>query len=101
MRKKNNPEQLSEMIQAHAQLANDLNSFFDGNVGGKIKTLNNLLNAYLEHEGLKLNYADKNFVPNMVFDLTSVVDFISVCSESWQKFKITHPELIQKLSELD
>ena len=77
-------------------LFEELNIFFDGNSGSKIRTLNSVLNYFLTNEGLKQNYIDENYVSNVVFHITTVIDFIAVNSENWERLKRSHPDLTGK-----
>ncbi len=74
------------LIGAPDRLLSEIDNFFDGNTSGKIKSLNSVLNAFI-NEGRGRLYMNQNFVPDTVFDVTAVVDFLSSCSELWEHIK--------------
>lgn len=97
MDKTHNRNEATQKHNAKVMMYTELNNFFDGSTSSKIKTLNNVLNSFLNNEGLKNHMTDPNYVSNTVFHITSVIDHLAASAENWERFKKTHPELIKNL----
>ena len=86
-RKKIPMQEVSLLLKtASVRLTTELDKFFDGNTSDKVKSLNNVLNAFI-NESNGHRFANENYVPDTVFHITSIVDFLSTCSDVWANMK--------------
>lgn len=65
-------------------LHEELEEFFQGSMGQKVKTLNMLLNRFMI-DGEKPDY-----IPGVVYEVTTVIDFLITMKEKWEVYKELH-----------
>lgn len=68
-------------------LIHEVEQLFENGNGDKVTAMTFLLQCFMEHEGIKNNFADKNFVSNLLAEATEIINFLATGKEALEAYK--------------